>query len=57
MNFDLLTDALDDDFFKAGLGFSAMFPNNKSAFLMVDGDFGRDLLSVYYINAGFRWEF
>ena len=57
VNFDLLTDALDGDFFKAGLGFSAMFPNNKSAFLMVDGDFGRDLLSVYYINAGFRWEF
>ena len=57
VNFDLLTDALDDDFFKAGLGFSAMFQNNKSAFLMVDGDFGRDLLSVYYINAGFRWEF
>jgi len=57
VNFDLLTDALDEDFFKAGLGFSAMFQNNKSAFLMVDGDFGRDLLSVYYINAGFRWEF
>jgi len=57
VNFNLLTDALDEDFFKAGLGFSAMFQNNKSAFLMVDGDFGRDLLSVYYINAGFRWEF
>ncbi len=57
VNFDLLTDALDEDFFKAGIGFSAMFQNNKSAFLMVDGDFGRDLLSVYYINAGFRWEF
>jgi outer membrane lipase/esterase len=57
VNFELLTDALDEDFFEAGLGFSAMFPNNKSAFLMVDGDFGRDLLSVYYINAGFRWEF
>lgn len=55
--FQLLTDALDEDFFKAGLGFSAIFQNNKSAFLMVDGDFGRDLLSVYYISAGFRWEF
>ena len=57
VNFNLLTDALDEDFFRAGLGFSAMFRNNKSAFLMIDGDFGRDLLSVYYINAGFRWEF
>lgn len=57
VGFELLTDALDEDFFKAGIGFSAMFQNNKSAFLMVDGDFGRDLLSVYYINAGFRWEF
>jgi len=56
-NFTLQTDALDEDFFKAGLGFSAMFQNNKSAFLMIDGDFGRDLISVYYINAGFRWEF
>lgn len=57
VNFNLLTDALDEDFFKAGVGLSAMFQNNKSAFVSVDGDFGRDLLSVYYINAGFRWEF
>ncbi|MCF6263463.1 MAG: autotransporter domain-containing protein [Xanthomonadales bacterium] len=55
--FQLFTDTLDEDFFKAGLGFSAIFQNNKSAFLMVDGDFGRELLSVYYISAGFRWEF
>ena len=57
VQFSLLTDDLDDDFFKAGIGLSAMFQNNKSAFVSIDGDFGRDLITVYYINAGFRWEF
>jgi len=57
VNFNLLTDDLDDDFFKAGIGLSAMFQNNKSAFVSIDGDFGRELFTVYYINAGFRWEF
>lgn len=55
--FQLETDDLDGDFFKAGLGLSAVFPGNKSAYLTVDGDFDRDLISTYYINAGFRWEF
>ncbi len=57
VKFNLLTDSLNEDFFRAGIGLSAMFKNNKSAFLMVDGDFGRALLTTYYINAGFRWEF
>jgi len=55
--FALVTDDLDGDFFRAGVGLSALFPGAKSAFLTFDGDFDRDLISTYYINAGFRWEF
>ena len=55
--FALETDDFEETFVRAGLGFGLILKNNKSAFLMVDGDFGRDLLSTYYINAGFRWQF
>ena len=55
--FALETDDFKETFVRAGLGFGLILKNNKSAFLMVDGDFGRDLLSTYYINAGFRWQF
>ncbi|MEM1411309.1 MAG: autotransporter outer membrane beta-barrel domain-containing protein [Pseudomonadota bacterium] len=57
VRFELETDELDSEFFRAGLGVSALFPGAKSAYLTVDGDFDRDLLSTYYVNAGFRWEF
>ncbi|MEE4217990.1 MAG: autotransporter domain-containing protein, partial [Xanthomonadales bacterium] len=55
--FALETDDFEETFVRAGLGFGLILKNNKSAYLMVDGDFGRDLLSTYYINAGFRWQF
>ena len=55
--FALQTDDFEETFARAGLGFGLILKNNKSAYLMVDGDFGRDLLQTYYINAGFRWQF
>jgi outer membrane autotransporter protein len=55
--FSLLTDDFEETFARAGLGFGLILKNNKSAFLMFDADLGRDLLSTYYINAGFRWQF
>lgn len=55
--FALQTDDFEDTFARAGLGFGLVLKNNKSAFLMVDGDLGRDLLTTWYINAGFRWQF
>ncbi len=57
IGFALETDSFEETFARAGLGFGLVLKNNKSAFLMVDGDFGRDLLKTYYINAGFRWQF
>jgi outer membrane autotransporter protein len=55
--FALQTDDFTETFIRAGLGFGLVLKNNKSAFFMVDGDLGRDLLQTYYINAGFRWQF
>jgi uncharacterized protein YhjY with autotransporter beta-barrel domain len=55
--FALETDDFTETFIRAGLGFGLVLKNNKSAFFMVDGDLGRDLLQTYYINAGFRWQF
>ncbi len=55
--FTLMTDGFEETFVRAGLGLGFIFRNNKSAFVMVDGDFGRDLIKTYYINAGFRWQF
>lgn len=55
--FSLMTDDFKETFARAGLGFGLVLKNNKSAFLMFDADLGRDLLSTYYINAGFRWQF
>ncbi len=57
VGFALETDGFDETFARAGLGFGLVLKNNKSAFVMVDGDFGRDLLKTYYVNAGFRWQF
>lgn len=56
-NFSLLTDDFEETFARAGLGLGFILPNNKSAFITVDADIGRELLTVYYINAGFRWQF
>jgi outer membrane autotransporter protein len=56
-DFALQTDDFEETFARAGLGFGLVLRNNKSAFLMVDGDLGRDLLQTWYINAGFRWQF
>jgi outer membrane autotransporter protein len=56
-SFTLMTDDFEETFARAGLGFGLVLKNNKSAFLMLDGDIGRDLLKTYYINAGFRWQF
>jgi len=55
--FTLLTDDFEETFARAGFGFGLVMKNSKSAFLMVDGDLGRDLLETWYINAGFRWQF
>ena len=55
--FGLLTDDFEETFVRAGLGVGLVLKNNKSAFFMADGDFGRDLLKTYFLNAGFRWQF
>ena len=55
--FGLLTDDFEDTFIRAGLGVGLVLKNNKSAFFMADGEFGRDLLKTYFLNAGFRWQF
>jgi len=55
--FSLLTDDFEETFARAGLGLGFVLQNNKSAFITVDADLGRDLLTTYYINAGFRWQF
>ena len=55
--FGLQTDDFEETFVRAGLGFGLVLKNNKSAFFMADGDLGRDLLTTYYLNAGFRWQF
>ena len=55
--FSLLTDDFEESFARAGLGLGFILQNNKSAFVTVDADLGRDLLTTYYINAGFRWQF
>lgn len=56
-NFSLQTDDFEETFARAGLGVGFVLPNNKSAFVTVDADIGRDVLTTYYINAGFRWQF
>ncbi len=55
--FGLETDDFEETFVRAGLGFGLVLKNNKTAFFMLDGDLGRDLLQTYYVNAGFRWQF
>lgn len=56
-SFSLLTDDFEETFARAGLGLGFILPNNKSAFVTVDAEIGRDVLTTYYINAGFRWQF
>lgn len=56
-DFLLVTDDFEETFARAGLGLGFVLKNNKSAFVTVDADLGRDLLETYYINAGFRWQF
>ena len=55
--FSLLTDDFEETFARGGIGLGFVFKNNKSAFFTADADIGRDLLSTYYLNAGFRWQF
>jgi len=57
VSFTLMTDDFEETFVRAGVGLGFIMKNNKSAFIMIDGDFGRDLLQTYYVNAGFRWQF
>jgi uncharacterized repeat protein (TIGR01451 family)/outer membrane autotransporter protein len=55
--FNLQTDDFKETFARGGLGLGFVLKNNKSAFFTVDADLGRDILTTYYINAGFRWQF
>jgi uncharacterized protein YhjY with autotransporter beta-barrel domain len=54
--FSLMTDDFEETFARVGFGFGFVMGNNKSAFIMADGDLGRDLLETYFVNAGFRWQ-
>jgi outer membrane autotransporter protein len=50
-------EALDDSFFRAGIGFSAVMTRGRSGFLMYEHIFGRDRISQYSLALGFRVEF
>ena len=50
-------DASDSDYFRLGLGFSAVLPHGESAFLLYERTLDRNGLSQYNIAVGMRLEF
>lgn len=55
--FNVLAEALDENYLKAGLSVTGVFTGGKSGFLRYQTSLGRDDISEQTIEAGFRMEF
>ncbi|MFE8034349.1 autotransporter outer membrane beta-barrel domain-containing protein [Thiohalocapsa marina] len=55
-SFNIETDSPDRDYFRVGLGLSAVFPHGLSAFINYDTVLDRQYWSDHVIDVGLRWE-
>ncbi|MGH1485286.1 MAG: autotransporter outer membrane beta-barrel domain-containing protein [Cellvibrionaceae bacterium] len=56
-NFSIDTDDIDNSYFNAGLGLSAVFKGGFSTYILYEVDLSRDDLDLYDVSLGARWEF
>jgi len=55
--FSFETESFDSDYFRVGIGASAVFAQGRSAFLFYDTTLGQSRYTDHYISAGLRLEF
>jgi outer membrane autotransporter protein len=56
-SFGIVTDSPDRDYFRLGLGVSAVFPHGVSAFVNYDTLLDKRDWTDHLIDLGVRWEF